>query len=202
MTTHTLWKPLAVGVTALGAIIAFGMLSTGVASAAPHPLSQSTDNNSSYIQIINNNSSKCLDMRDGSDQDLTPAQQWGCNGRHQQYWELIQDPNIGGFWVELKNNLTQKCISILDNNNNPGAAVVQWGCNKSFGDLYELWNPDCNGTGSMCTFWNAGMIAGQSSPDGCCAMHPSGNGTTDGLQIYANVPDSSSGYSWHYGSRL
>jgi|HubBroStandDraft_4_1064222.scaffolds.fasta_scaffold51725_4 hypothetical protein len=202
MTSHTLWKSLVAGVTALGAIVAFGMLSPAVASAATHALSVPTDANSSYIQIINNNSGKCLDMTGGSDKDLTPAQQWGCNGKHQQYWKLIQDPNIGGFWVELKNNLTQKCISILDNSNHPGAAVVQWGCNSSFSDLYELWNPDCNGTASMCTWWNAGMIAGQPAPDGCCAMHPSGNGTSDGLKIYANVPDGSNGYSWHYGSRL
>lgn len=148
----------------------------------------------SYHHIYNYNG-KCLDMTNGSTSNGAALQIWGCNTNPQQYWTLksiVYQPT-GTDGVLIINKNSGKCLSILNDSRTPPAAVIQWTCNNSGGDPWEDWIQNCStGISNYCYLFNIGM----SAFDGCCDMHPSGNGSSDGLLVYANIPDGNRAYFW------
>jgi hypothetical protein len=164
--------------------------------AAPSAVAQTVQ----YRQIINYDG-KCLDMTGGSRSNGTQAQQWGCNGNSQQYWGYVPT-NAGGYLIE--NYKSGKCLSILKNDPNPGGAVTQWTCDFSGSNAYELWY--LGGIGNWTILYNIGTRNHRTCGSAVweCAMHPSGNGTSNGLKIYNNVCGASCNptYGWRNGKFL
>jgi hypothetical protein len=62
----------------------------GIVAAVPAAAAPAT----TYYQIINHDG-LCLDMTGASKANGADAQQWGCDGHAQQYWE-VRTVNVGG----------------------------------------------------------------------------------------------------------
>jgi hypothetical protein len=172
------------------ALISASALALAVAPLASMPAANAV----SYHHIYNHNG-KCLDMTNGSKSRGTQVQIWSCNANLQQYWTLksiVYQPT-GTDGVLIINKNSGMCLSILNDSRTPPAAVIQWPCNNSGGDPWEDWIQNCStGINNYCYLLNIGM----SSFTGCCDMHPSGNGSSDGLKVYANIPDGNYAYFW------
>lgn len=168
-------------------------------SAAHRATAYGQRTTSSYRQLINHNG-KCLDMTNASTSRGTQPQEWACNGRSQQYWETIPvSTPVGGAHYLLKNYHSGLCLSILNNSTKPGSRVIQWTCNTSGNDLFEDWGPSCPGSYSpYCVWYDLGM----ETSTNCCALHPSGDRTANGLKIYANNDVTLRAYRWKWGGSI
>jgi hypothetical protein len=145
-------------------------------------------NAASYYHIRDYNG-QCLEITDGLSSNGAAAQQYTCNSNAKQYWRLssVVAPN-GSDALLIINEHSGKCLTILNNSTTPGAAVIQETCNSGGGDYWEDWDQVCaTGLTGYCYWVNLGMAGGPQGPDDCCAMHPSGNGSSPGLKIYANI---------------
>lgn len=149
---------------------------------------------------IVNHDGKCLDMADASKKNKAAAQQWACDKKPQQNWDLKSIlVNEIQFYL-IVNRVSGKCLSILNNDTNSGGAVVQWTCNNKGKDPFELWYlyqyPHNDQNSLWYIVYNVGnqtgttecnlQIGADSAP---CAMHPAGNGTKNGLHIFSTQPD-------------
>ena len=154
---------------------------------------------SPYARLFNYNG-KCLDMTGGSTSNGTRPQLWTCNSNNWQYWESVPVSNpLGGAAYLLKNYHSGKCLSILDNKTAPGSGVIQYNCNNSGSDLFEDWAPSCPGSyDGYCTWEDVGM----ETSTNCCYMHPSGDGSSNGLEIYASNQPDHLAYRWKWGAHL
>ena len=75
--------------TAAAAVVLAGGTG-GIVAAVPAAAAPAT----TYYQIINHDG-LCLDMTGASKANGADAQQWGCDGHAQQYWE-VRTVNVGG----------------------------------------------------------------------------------------------------------
>jgi hypothetical protein len=157
----------------------------------------------SYASVKSSGPNKCMDIPNGSKSNGEYVQQWTCNAESQQEWVRIQTlPTHGGYLSNAKpfliqNTDTGKCLSVLNNSNSPGTSVIQWPCNFSGSDLYELWfnwpfeTPPAAG---FLGYFSLGQEDSSSHP--LDAIHPSGNGLSNGLHLYVNTP-SGNAYFWY-----
>ncbi len=75
------------------------------------------------VQIISQNSGKCLDDTAYSTQQGTNMQQWSCTNASNQSWLLQQDSD-GSFQISsMKSSMG---LNVLGLSTKPGANVVQW----------------------------------------------------------------------------
>jgi hypothetical protein len=191
--------------SAVGAMMLAGGLGTVVpaaaatrASAAPAS-AQASPAKAVWAPIWDHNG-KCLDMTQASKKNGAAAQQWACDKKAQQNWDLKSILVNGTQLYLIVNRVSGKCLSILHNDTNPGAAVVQWTCNNKGTDPFELWYlyqyPHNNFNSIWYIVYNVGDQSGKAkcnlqfqADSAPCGMHPAGNGTKNGLHIFITQPD-------------
>lgn len=145
-----------------------------------------------YFHLVNHDG-KCLDMTNASRSNGAQPQQWTCNQKSRQFWDVYSTPK--GYLI--KNYNSGKCLSTADN---PGAKVVQEPCDRSRAS--ERWDALYSGNGTWFVYASLGTGSCQVDSNTECAIHPSGSHTANGLKIFVNFPNPINGYLWKLGARI
>ncbi|GEM_PF-3533917 len=110
----------------------------------------------------------------------TQAIQFTCNSNDSQYWQFAS----GSQGTLLKNLHTGLCLDIKNNDPDPGGAVVQEPCDGS--DGFQNWF--LGGSGTVFVFYDIATRPNCGGLSSECAIHPDGNSSGNGAQIYVNTP--------------
>ncbi|MFI9103416.1 RICIN domain-containing protein [Streptomyces fildesensis] len=80
-----------------------------------------------YWNVVNFNSTKCLDIEGPSYADGAKVHQWECYGGASQDWSV---ENVGGGTDEFKlvNRYSGKCMDVEGASKDDGARIHQWTC--------------------------------------------------------------------------
>ena len=135
----------------------------------PVPLGWYPGGYSEVYQIVNVNSGRCLDVRDGKTTNGAVVQQYGCHGGTNQMWTLKR---IGSSdrW-EVHSVKGGKCLDVTNFSKADGAKLQMWSChggkNQQFrfrgflagGFEYELAQAKAPGTCADVQGWSKGNMA-------------------------------------------
>ncbi|MFI1177596.1 RICIN domain-containing protein [Streptomyces melanogenes] len=89
-----------------------------------------------YDSVINYHSGKCLEVPGGSTADGVQLQQWSCNGKKHQKWNMRFARSYGGLRLYyVINEKSGKCLSVKGGSSANGTAIIQWPCHE--GDQAE-----------------------------------------------------------------
>ncbi len=85
-----------------------------------------TPSNGSYVQLINQNSNKCLDVQSPNTADGANVGIYSCNGNTWQKWQLV---DLGTGYFKIVSQNSGKCLDVTGNGTADGVNVEQWTCN-------------------------------------------------------------------------
>jgi hypothetical protein len=124
------------------------------------PLANAAQPQNAY-ELVNENSSLCLDVYGYSLSNGANIDQYGCNGRSNQYWVLDQVGTYYGLPLEyivslhgIDNNLSL-CVDVYHASLSEGADIYQWGCN---GHADQVWIDANNSPWDWFTNYNSGYV--------------------------------------------
>jgi hypothetical protein len=114
---------------AVGAMMLVGVLgsvvpATAATRAAVMPASARASSARAVWAPIVDHDGKCLDMNKASKKNGAAAQQWACDKKPQQNWDLKSILVKGFQYYLIVNRVSGKCLSILNDDTNSGGAVV------------------------------------------------------------------------------
>jgi len=98
----------------------------GSGGSGPTPTPGPTTPPGSYVQLINQNSNKCLDVQMPNTSDGANVDLWTCNGNTWQKWQLV---DLGTGYYKIVSQNSGKCLDVTGNGTADGANVEQWACN-------------------------------------------------------------------------
>ncbi|MFI0900382.1 RICIN domain-containing protein [Streptomyces sp. NPDC020983] len=107
---------------ATAALIGAGLF-TGASAASASVLPP--ESSPGAVQLVNQNSGKCLEVADWRTDNGAPVRQWDCTGGANQKWVPA------GFyyaWNTYVNVYSGKCLEIADWRTDNGAPARQWDC--------------------------------------------------------------------------
>jgi hypothetical protein len=84
--------------------------------------------NTRYYRLVNQNSSKCLDVPYGSTVPGQALQQWTCWDGDMQLW--AKDTQESSATPRFRNLMTGMCLDNPNASPNPGMSIQQWPCNS------------------------------------------------------------------------
>jgi hypothetical protein len=87
------------------------------------------------VRLVDQNSQKCVDVKQSGSADGTPIQIWGCNGTGAQSF-AIEDAGNG--YKRIRNTLSNKCVDVNHQSNDDGATVQLWSCNGSSAQNFQI----------------------------------------------------------------
>ncbi|GIF13942.1 RICIN domain-containing protein [Actinoplanes teichomyceticus] len=91
-----------------------------------------------YVNLINERSGKCLDVKYGSKTDGADVIQWRCHDGDNQKWTPILIAQAGGRnYFLIKNKGSGKCLDVKGSDVGDGADVIQWRCRSSKNQEWE-----------------------------------------------------------------
>jgi Ricin-type beta-trefoil lectin domain/Ricin-type beta-trefoil lectin domain-like len=92
------------------------------------------------FRLLSKPSSKCIDITNGSRDNLASLQQWDCmevNSHQNQVFTLV--PRGGGYY-QIKNRLSGRCLDVYNASTSDGAGVVQYTCGTQANQSWQLIN--------------------------------------------------------------
>ncbi len=115
-------------------------------SASTTPTSGGSISPTAWYQVVNTNSAKCLDAKDGGTGNGTVVQQWTCaSGNTNQQWQF--QPTDSGFYKVVARNATTEAWDV-----NGGAGATGNGAKIQLwsygGGTNQQWKPTRNANGS------------------------------------------------------
>ncbi|GCD99107.1 RICIN domain-containing protein [Embleya hyalina] len=127
---------LALSATLLAAGTLPAMAAEPTAAATPDVVAAAPG----FTPLINYHSGKCLDVPGGSTRDGVQVQQWTCNGKAHQRWNLRYARTALGLKLYyVVNEKSGKCLSVKGNSKKNGTPIIQWPCKE--GDTAEFFAP-------------------------------------------------------------
>ncbi|MFI7430104.1 arabinofuranosidase catalytic domain-containing protein [Micromonospora sp. NPDC049836] len=87
------------------------------------------------VEIVGNQSGRCLDVPDGSTTNGTQVQLWDCWGGNMQRWTYTSAKQLTVYG--------NKCLDAEGASSTPGTRAIIWDCN---GQSNQQWNLNANGT--------------------------------------------------------
>jgi hypothetical protein len=120
--------------------VANGITAGGDSSCCDRDTSQARDYGqwSYQMQLVNVNSSKCVDVTLSGTDDGTNIQQWTCNGTGAQGFRITPH---GDAWM-LVNTNSGKCVDVAYSGTSNGTNIQLWTCNGSSAQLFRLATED------------------------------------------------------------
>jgi thermitase len=113
-----------------------------------------TDVQAGVYQVVNLNSSKCLDVKDKIVANEAVVQQWGCNNADNQKWQI--EP-LGAGLYKLKAMHSGRLMSIGAGNLADGAKVIQWD-DGTYSD--QKWSIQASGSGYRLVAYHSAKCLG------------------------------------------
>jgi len=88
-------------------------------------------------RFVNRVSGKCLDVKDGTNADRTPIQQWDCRGGPSMTWRI----NPGSFSGvhQVISRTGSRCLDVANGSVDDGAQIQIYRC-SGFGNAAQVWS--------------------------------------------------------------
>ncbi|MFI0722204.1 RICIN domain-containing protein [Streptomyces sp. NPDC021224] len=160
-------KTLAMAAATAGLIGAGMLTGASTASASVQP----PESSGGVVQLVNENSGKCLEIADWRTDNGAPARQWDCTGGANQKW--FETTDYYGRHTYVNQN-SGKCLEIADWRTDNGAPARQWDCT---GGANQRWYFDTIGVGQDEPSY-IGHLLNDNSGNGCVVVQGTGNGST------------------------
>ena len=87
-----------------------------------------------HVQLVNVNSSKCVDVTSSGTADGTNIQLWSCNGTGAQGFRIVPR---GGYW-ELLNTHSGKCVDVKSSGTANGTNIQLYTCNGTAAQQFRM----------------------------------------------------------------
>ncbi|HSD38192.1 MAG TPA: arabinofuranosidase catalytic domain-containing protein [Rhodocyclaceae bacterium] len=80
-----------------------------------------------YVRLVNQNSSKCVDVQQPNYDNGANVGEYTCNGGAWQGWQLV---DLGNGYYNIVSEHSGKCLDVTGSSTADGANVEQWACNS------------------------------------------------------------------------
>jgi hypothetical protein len=120
-------------------VVAAAMVaSTGVPAHAAHRIGSVVIKADTNYQVIARNSTKCMDLDNGTPEDGTTILQWSCHSGLNQRWQLVR--RFGGAigTYQVVSAATGKCMAVSGASMDDGADVVEEPCGLQPDRLWRI----------------------------------------------------------------